>query len=577
MLYSRYFIPTLKETPSDAEIISHQLMLRAGMIRKLSAGIYNYLPLGLRSIRKFENIVREEMNKADAIEMLMPSVQPAELWQESGRWQFYGKELLRFKDRKDNEFCMGPTHEEVITDMVRREIKSYRQMPLNFYQIQTKFRDEIRPRFGLMRGREFIMKDAYSFDVDSAAADLSYEKMYNAYVRIFERCGLNFRAVEADTGTIGGSASHEFMVLAESGEDAIVSCNSCRYAANVEKAEVRPVAVVTADSLESLEKITTPDKKTICEVAAFLRVPVENTIKALVCSNGEGAFVMALLRGDHELNEIKLKNALRWDDIRMATDDEILSASGAPVGFLGPIGIKEGLTILGDLALEGMVNCVIGANEIDMHYTGANPGRDFVVECSLDLRNVIPGDACPRCESGKMEMWRGIEVGHVFKLGTKYSEKLGATYLDADGKENIIFMGCYGIGIGRTLAASIEQNHDANGIIFPIPLAPFHCSVVALNPAKEIGVLAEAEEIYFKLEKLGLEVLFDDRDERPGIKFKDNDLIGIPLRIVVGSKGLAEGKVELKNRKTGEMQLLPIEEAIAQVKQTVDEALAYEF
>jgi prolyl-tRNA synthetase len=576
MLYSRYFIPTLKETPSDAEVISHQLMLRSGMIRKLSAGIYNYLPLGLRSIRKFENIVREEMNKADAIEMLMPSVQPAELWQETGRWQFYGKELLRFKDRKDNEFCMGPTHEEVITDMVRREIKSYRQMPLNFYQVQTKFRDEIRPRFGLMRGREFIMKDAYSFDVDSAAADRSYEKMYNAYMRIFERCGLNFRAVEADTGTIGGSSSHEFMVLAESGEDAIVSCNSCRYAANVEKAEVRAATAVTAAGLAHLEKKSTPDKKAISDVAAYLGVKVEATIKALVCSNGEGAFVMALLRGDHELNEIKLKNALGWDDIRMATDDEILAATGAPVGFLGPIGVKSGLLIICDQALSGMTDCVIGANETDMHYVGVNPGRDFVVERTADLRNVMAGDACPRCESGKMEIWRGIEVGHVFKLGTKYSEKLGATYLDADGKECIIFMGCYGIGIGRTVAASIEQNHDENGIIFPIPLAPFHCSVVALNPGKETGVLAEAEEIYFKLEKLGLEVLFDDRDERPGVKFKDNDLIGIPLRIVVGSKGLAEGKVELKNRKTGVMQLLPIEEAITQVKQTVDEALAYE-
>jgi prolyl-tRNA synthetase len=576
MLYSRYFIPTLKETPSDAEVISHQLMLRAGMIRKLSAGIYNYLPLGLRSIRKFENIVREEMNRADAIEMLMPSVQPAELWQESGRWQFYGKELLRFKDRKDNEFCMGPTHEEVITDMVRREIKSYRQMPLNFYQIQTKFRDEIRPRFGLMRGREFIMKDAYSFDVDSAAADLSYEKMYNAYVRIFERCGLNFRAVEADTGSIGGSSSHEFMVLAESGEDAIVSCNSCRYAANVEKAEVRPAAAVVDAGVALLEKRATTDKKTISDVAAFLGVPVESTIKALVCSNGEGAFVMALLRGDHELNEIKLKNALAWDDIRLATDDEIPAATGAPVGFLGPVGVKEGLLVIADLALNGMKDCVIGANESDMHYIGANPGRDFVVERTLDLRNVVAGDACPRCGSGSMEMWRGIEVGHVFKLGTKYSEKLGASYLDADGKENIIFMGCYGIGIGRTVAAAVEQNNDENGIIFPIPLAPFHCSVVALNPGKDPGVMAAAEEIYFKLENLGLEVLFDDRDERPGVKFKDNDLIGIPLRIVVGSKGLADGNVELKNRRTGVMQLLPIDEAIARVKQSVDEALAYE-
>jgi prolyl-tRNA synthetase len=573
MLYSRYFIPTLKETPSDAEVISHQLMLRAGMIRKLAAGIYNYLPMGLRSIRKFENIVREEMNRADAIELLMPSVQPAELWQESGRWQFYGKELLRFKDRKEGDFCMGPTHEEVITDMVRREIKSYRQMPLNFYQIQTKFRDEIRPRFGLMRGREFIMKDAYSFDVDSAAADTSYDKMFNAYMRIFERCGLNFRAVEADTGTIGGSSSHEFMVLADSGEDAIVSCDSCRYAANVEKAEVRPVAEQTDAVRLPLEKVTTPDRKSICDVAEFLEVSMDSTIKALVCTDGEENFVMALLRGDHELNEIKLKNAMGWDDIRMATDEEILAASGAPVGFLGPIGVKAGLTIVGDQAMKAMANCVVGANETDMHYTGANLDRDFTVARFADLRNVVAGDPCPRCDTGKMEVWRGIEVGHVFKLGTKYSKALNASYLDADGKEQIIFMGCYGIGIGRTVAAAIEQNHDENGIIFPLPIAPFHCSVVAIN-AKDEVVMAKSAEIYHSLEKLGLEVLFDDRDERPGVKFKDNDLIGIPLRIVVGSKGLAEGKVEVKIRKSGEVLSLPIDEAIAKVKQMVDEALA---
>ena len=576
MLYSRYFIPTVKETPSDAEVVSHQLMLRAGMIRKLAAGIYNYLPLGLRSIRKFENIVREEMNRAGAIEMLMPSVQPAELWQESGRWQFYGKELLRFRDRKDGDFCMGPTHEEVITDMVRREIRSYRQMPVNFYQIQTKFRDEIRPRFGLMRGREFIMKDAYSFDVDSTAADSSYDSMYKAYMRIFERCGLNFRAVEADTGSIGGSSSHEFMVLADSGEDAIVSCDSCRYAANVEKAEVRVDAPSPAADAPAMELKATPGRKTIADVAAFLEVPVESTVKALVCANGEGAFVMALLRGDHELNEIKLKNAMGWDEIRMATDDEIMSASGAPTGYLGPVGIRAGLTVVADQAVNGMAACVIGANQVDMHFVGAVPGRDFQLERTADVRNVVAGDACPRCEAGRMEVWRGIEVGHVFKLGTKYSKALNASYLDAEGKERTIFMGCYGIGIGRTVAASIEQNHDENGIIFPIPLAPFHCSVVALNPGKDKGALAAAEEIYFRLEQLGVEVLFDDRDERPGVKFKDNDLIGIPLRIVVGAKGLAEGKVEFKERRTGEMTLLPIEEAIEQVKKLVDAALAYE-
>ncbi len=575
MLYSRYFIPTVKETPSDAEVISHQLMLRAGMIRKLAAGIYNYLPLGLRSIRKFESIVREEMNRADAIEMLMPSVQPAELWQESGRWQFYGKELLRFKDRKDGEFCMGPTHEEVITDMVRREIKSYRQMPVNFYQIQTKFRDEIRPRFGLMRGREFIMKDAYSFDVDSSAADQSYEKMYNAYQRIFERCGLNFRAVEADTGSIGGSSSHEFMVLADSGEDAIVSCDACRYAANVEKAEARPFQAVTSTEQLPLQKTATPDMKTIADVAAFLGLTADKTIKTLVYSSGSGEHVMAILRGDHELNEIKLKNSLGWDEIQMATEEDILSITGSPVGFLGPLGLKEKVTVIADLAVQTMINVVIGANEKDMHLVNVNLGRDFVPDRFVDLRNVEAGDACPRCESGKLEMWRGIEVGHVFKLGTKYSQALNATYLDADGKEQVIFMGCYGIGIGRTVAAAIEQNHDENGIIFPLPIAPFHCSVVALN-TKDKGVMAAAEEIYLKLEKLGIEVLFDDRDERPGVKFKDNDLIGIPLRIVVGSKGLADGNVELKIRKTGEVLLLPIEAAIEQIRQLVASALTCE-
>jgi prolyl-tRNA synthetase len=574
MLYSRYFIPTIKETPSDAEVVSHQLMLRAGMIRRLASGIYNYLPLGLRSIRKFENIVREEMNKADAIEMLMPSVQPAELWQESGRWAFYGKELLRFKDRKDAEFCMGPTHEEVITDMVRREIKSYRQMPLNFYQIQTKFRDEIRPRFGLMRGREFIMKDAYSFDVDSAAADLSYEKMYNAYMRIFERCGLNFRAVEADTGSIGGSSSHEFMVLADSGEDAIVSCDACRYAANVEKAESPLFTVSSGAALEALQKVSTPEMKTIADVAAFMNVASDTTIKTLVYASEAGDLVMALLRGDHELNELKLKNYLGWDDIQMATEDQIFACTGSPVGFLGPIGLKREIPVIADRVVQGMTNVVVGANEKDQHFKNVNCGRDFAVPTFVDIRTVAAGDACPRCESGKLEMWRGIEVGHVFKLGTKYSKALNATYLDANGREQVIFMGCYGIGIGRTVAAAIEQNHDENGIIFPIPIAPFHCSVVAVN-TKDAGVMAAAEEIYLCLEKSGIEVLFDDRDERPGVKFKDNDLIGIPIRVVVGSKGLADGKVEVKIRSTGEVLSLSLDEVASTVTQRIQAALAH--
>jgi prolyl-tRNA synthetase len=572
MRYSQYFIPTLKETPADAEVVSHQLMLRAGMIRRVAAGIYNYLPLGLRSVRKVENIVREEMNRAGAIELLMPMVTPAELWQESGRWEKYGPELRRIRDRKEAEFCLGPTHEEVITDIVRREVRSYRQLPLNLYQVQTKFRDEIRPRFGLMRGREFIMKDAYSFDVDETAANGSYEKMYQAYRRIFERCGLRFRSVEADSGAIGGSFSHEFMVLADSGEDAIVSCSACDYAANMEKAESRPAREPKGGEPLPLEKVATPEMKTIADVARFLGLPEEETIKTLVYSDGGNQTAMALLRGDHELNEIKLKNALGWDDVQMATEEEILRITGSPVGFLGPVGLKVKVPVIADLAVQGLVNCVIGANERDMHYRNAVLGRDFTVDRCLDIRNVAVGDGCTRCASGVMELWRGIEVGHVFKLGTKYSESMHATYLDADGKEQTLFMGCYGIGIGRTVAAAIEQNHDDNGIIFPIPIAPFHCIVSALN-MKEDLVREASEEIYRRLSDAGVEVLLDDRDERPGFKFKDADLIGIPLRIVVGSKNLADGKVELKERRSGEVSLLSIDEAVERVTTAVAEAL----
>jgi prolyl-tRNA synthetase len=570
MRYSQYFIPTVKETPADAEVVSHQLMLRAGMVRKLAAGIYNYLPLGLRSIRKVENIVREEMNRAGAIELLMPTVIPAELWQESERWEQYGKELLRFKDRKDAQFCLGPTHEEVITDLVRREIKSYRQLPINLYQIQSKFRDEIRPRFGLMRGREFIMKDAYSFDVDEKAADLSYEKMYQAYRRIFERCGLKFRAVEADTGSIGGSFSHEFMVLAESGEDAIVSCSSCEYAANVEKAEARPIEAEEHADPRPLERVATPDKRTIEEVSEFLGVHAASMIKTLVLL-ADNEPVIALIRGDHELNEIKLKNFLDCTELEMANDEVVTKVTGAPVGFAGPVGLT--VKIVADLAVKGMKNSATGGNEKDLHLKNVNLERDFTVSQFADIRNVVHGDACPRCKDGAMEMWRGIEVGHVFKLGTKYSKALKATFLDANGKDQTIFMGCYGIGIGRTVAACIEQNNDENGIIFPLPIAPFHCIISALN-IKEAPVREAAELIYQQLAEAGVEVLLDDRDERPGFKFKDADLIGIPLRIVVGSKNLAEGKVELKERKSGEVTLLPIAEAVEQVKTVVAEALA---
>jgi prolyl-tRNA synthetase len=569
MRYSQYFIPTLKEVPADAEVISHQLMLRAGMIRKLAAGVYNYLPLGLRSIRKVEQIVREEMNRAGAIELLMPMVTPAELWQESGRWDFYGKELLRFRDRKDGEFCLGPTHEEVVTDIVRREIRSYRQMPINLYQVQSKFRDEIRPRFGLMRGREFIMKDAYSFDVDSAAADISYDKMYRAYKRIFERCGLNFRAVEADTGSIGGSSSHEFMVLADSGEDAILSCSACEYAANVEKAESRLIAPVVAEQLP-LEQVSTPEKRTIEEVAQFLGVPAAATVKALVVV-ADGEPVIALVRGDHELNECKLKNILGAAELEMASDEVYTKATGSPVGFAGPIGVT--VPIIADSTIQGMTNFVVGGNAKDLHCQNANVDRDFSVKTFADIRTVVAGDPCPRCSGGAMEVWRGIEVGHVFKLGTKYSKALKAVYLDADGKEQTIFMGCYGIGVSRTVAACIEQNHDANGIIFPIQIAPFHCIVSALS-VKEAPIVDASVDIYNQLAAAGIEVLLDDRDERPGFKFKDADLIGIPLRIVVGAKNLAEGRVELKHRRSGEVELITIAEAVAKVQTLVKEALS---
>jgi len=569
MRYTQYFIPTVKETPADAEVISHKLMLRAGMVRKVAAGIYSYLPMGLRSIRKVENIVREEMNRAGGIEILMPMVTPAELWQESKRWEQYGKELLRLKDRKDNEFCLGPTHEEVVTDIVRREVRSYRQMPLNLYQIQTKFRDEIRPRFGLMRGREFIMKDAYSFDVDEQGADISYEKMYQAYRRIFARCGLKFRAVEADTGSIGGNWSHEFMVLADSGEDAIVSCNACDYAANVEKAESRIIEAPEHADARPLEKVHTPGRKSIQEVSDFLQVPANTTVKMLVLM-ADNLPVAVLLRGDHDLNEIKLKKVLGCEELELATDEVIASVTGAPVGYLGPVGQK--VRMIADLTVKGMRNFVAGANETDYHLKNVNPERDFVMGEYADIRNVTHGDACPRCAGGVLEMWRGIEVGHVFKLGMKYSKALNATFLDPDGKEQTVFMGCYGIGIGRTVAACIEQNHDDNGIVFPLPIAPFHCIVSAINP-KDETVSAAAEDIYARLQAAGVEVLYDDRDERPGVKFKDADLIGIPLRIVVGAKNLAEGKVELKQRRGGEMELFSIDDAVSRVNSLVREAL----
>jgi prolyl-tRNA synthetase len=562
-------MPTLKETPADAEIISHQLMLRSGMIRKVAAGIYTYMPLGLRSVRKVEQIVREEMDRAGCLELLMPMVIPAELWEESGRWEQYGRELLRLKDRKDAQFCLGPTHEEVITDVVRNTVKSYRQLPLNLYQIQGKFRDEIRPRFGLMRGREFIMKDAYSFDLDSSAADGAYEKMYTAYQNIFRRCGLNFRAVEADTGNIGGSSSHEFMVLADSGEDAIVSCDTCDYAANVEKAQLRVLEGQRPEPAQELEAVNTPEQKSVAEVAQFLGIEPKQMLKTLLLESDSGEQVAVLLRGDRELNEIKLCRKLGCNEVKLVDDATVENLTGAPRGFAGPVGLK--LRILADNEVALMADAVAGANKADTHYRGVNYGRDFEVDEFADLRQAEAGDGCPRC-NGTLQSWRGIEVGHVFKLGTKYSEALGATVLNAEGKEEPLVMGCYGIGIGRSVAAAIEQNHDKNGIIFPMPIAPFQVLITLLNP-KDEEVSKAGEELYAYLQDNGIEVLLDDRDERPGSKFKDADLIGIPLRVTVGARGLKEDAFEVSWRKDGEKQMIPIAETGEWLVQWVKDAM----
>ncbi|WP_282754376.1 proline--tRNA ligase [Desulfuromonas thiophila] len=548
MRLSQYLLPTVKETPADAEIASHQLMLRAGMIRRIAAGIYTYLPFGLRAVRKVEQIVREEMDRAGALELLMPMVIPAELWQESGRWQQYGRELLRLKDRKDAEFCLGPTHEEVITDVVRGTVKSYRQLPLNLYQIQGKFRDEIRPRFGLMRGREFIMKDAYSFDLDSAGADSAYERMYRAYQRIFKRCGLQFRAVEADTGNIGGSSSHEFMVLAASGEDAIVSCDSCDYAANVEKAQVRLPAGPRPAATQALELVATPGRKTVEEVAAFLGIELQHLVKTLLLQTDSGERLAVLLRGDHSLNTIKLCRLLGCQQVQLLDESEVQQLSGAPAGFAGPLGLA--CRIIADRELSLLADFVVGANQADHHYRGVNLERDLQIGAFADLRQAQAGDGCPRC-AGHLQAWRGIEVGHVFKLGTKYSEALGATVLNAEGREEPLVMGCYGIGIGRTVASAIEQNHDENGIIFPMPIAPYQVLIVLLNP-KEDAAREAAQQLYDQLLQAGVEVLFDDRDERPGSKFKDADLLGIPLRVTVGGRSLKEGVIEVQARADGQ-------------------------
>jgi prolyl-tRNA synthetase len=545
MQTSQLLLPTLREDPGEAETVSHRLMLRAGLIRKVAAGIYTYLPLGLRIIRKVEGIVREEMNRAGAQELLMPIASPAELWKETGRWDYYGKELLRFKDRHERDFCLGPTHEEVITDLFRREVRSYRQLPLNFYQIQTKFRDEIRPRFGLMRGREFIMKDAYSFDQDEAHARRSYQKMYDAYQRIFSRCGLNFRAVEADTGLIGGTSSHEFMVLADTGEETIVYSEPGTYAANVERAEVLPPEGETAEDLRPLRSVSTPGSRTVEEVTTFLKVEASKLVKTLLYTAGTET-VAVLIRGDHDANHIKLKRLLGVTDVELAGPATVENLTGAPVGFAGPVGLK--IRILADHAIQAAKNVVVGANRRDTHLVDANWPRDFQVEQFADLRNARAGDPSPR-RDGVLKTTKGIEVGHVFMLGTKYSQAMKASFLDPNGKECLAVMGCYGIGIGRTAAAAVEQNHDEKGIVWPFPIAPFHVHLLSLG--QSTAVMDAVTSLYSALQQAGLEVLWDDRDERAGVKFNDADLIGAPYQVIVGDKGLAAGLLEVKTRRTG--------------------------
>jgi prolyl-tRNA synthetase len=552
MRTSQVLIPTLREDPGEAETISHKLMLRAGLMRKVAAGIYTYLPLGLRIIRKVEQIIREEMNRAGAQELLMPIASPAELWQETGRWNFYGKELLRFKDRHERDFCLGPTHEEVITDLFRREVRSYRQLPLNFYQIQTKFRDEMRPRFGLMRGREFIMKDAYSFDQDEGSARLSYQKMYDAYHRIFTRCGLIFRAVEADTGLIGGSSSHEFMVLADTGENTIVYSDGGTYAANVEQAEVLPPPEVDAETPLPIRAVQTPGCRTVEEVTGFLKISSKRLVKTLLYSAGNNT-VAVLIRGDHEANEVKIRRLLRTASLELATPTVVEQVTGAPVGFAGPVGLKD-VRIIADHAVQALRNVVVGGNQNDRHYVDANWDRDFQVEQFADLRSACAGDPSPRGD-GILKTAKGIEVGHVFMLGTKYSETMKASFLDPHGKECLAVMGCYGIGVGRTVASAIEQNHDPKGIIWPFSIAPFHVHLLPLTQTAQTAQVTT--QLYDELQAGGLEVLWDDRGERAGVKFNDADLMGAPFQVAIGDKGLAEGVVEIKTRKDGMKLKLP--------------------
>ncbi|HEB98057.1 MAG TPA: proline--tRNA ligase [Thiotrichales bacterium] len=565
MRTSRFPLSTLKEVPADAEVVSHQLMLRAGMIRKLAAGVYNWLPLGLRVLRRVEAIVREEMNRAGALELLMPAVQPAELWQESGRWDQYGPELLRLRDRHDREFCFGPTHEEVITDIARRELRSYRQLPVNFYQIQTKFRDEIRPRFGVMRAREFLMKDAYSFHLDQASLQETYDLMFETYGRIFSRLGLDFRAVQADTGSIGGAVSHEFHVLAESGEDAIAFCPESGYAANVELAEALPPEDGRSAPGKTMETVETPGQHSIEEVSSFLGIEPARCLKTLIVHGSEeGRLVALVLRGDHELNEIKAAKLPQVaSPLAFASEAEVRAATGAGPGSVGPVGLS--IPVIADHAAAAAADFVCGANEDGKHLKGVNWGRDLPEPETADLRNVVEGDPSPDGK-GRLSILRGIEVGHIFQLGTKYSEALKATVLDEDGKERPMIMGCYGIGVSRVVAAAIEQNHDEHGILWPEPIAPFRVALCPMNMKKSQRVREAAERLYAEFLDAGVDVLFDDRDVRAGVMFADMELIGIPHRVIVGERNLDAGQVEYKRGRSKDAELVPIDQIVARFK-----------
>ena len=566
MKMSNMLISTLREVPAEAEIDSHKLMLRAGMIRKMASGIYNYMPLGLKVLKNVENIVREEMNDAGAQEFLASAVLPAELWQESGRWDVYGEEMFRLKDRNNRDFCLGPTHEEVFTDIARNEIKSYKQLPLNLYQIQTKYRDERRPRFGVMRSREFIMKDGYSFDKDQEGLDLAYEKMRKAYVNIFNRCGLDAKAVAADSGAIGGSGSAEFMVKSEVGEDDVVFCTACDYAANIEKAPSTPEHAEKEELME-VEKVETPAVKSIEDLAKFFECSPKKIAKTLIFQ-ADDKVVAVVLRGDREANEVKIANAIgEVIELEMASEEAVKEATGAAVGFAGPMGIKVDMLLV-DQEVANMYNFIIGANETDMHLKNVNYGRDFEGIVG-DFRNVTIGEKCPECGK-EITISRGTEVGHIFKLGTKYSESMGATFIDEDGKAKPFIMGCYGIGVTRTVASIIEQHNDENGIIWPLEVAPYHVSVIPANVKNEEQA-TKAEEIYNELRKMGVEALLDDRKERAGVKFKDSELMGIPMRITVG-KMIGEGQVEFKLRNGGEVETLSIEEVYNRVREEFERA-----